>query len=93
MAEAAPVANGMGLPVGVGVTPPVEAMVGEATPEGVLEQAYTVTTLECGQHTDTGFRSHGYSLLGRCDSGHGGDGKSEDVELHFEGGVFVFKNG
>lgn len=48
MAEAAPVANGMGLPVGVGVTPPVEATVGEATPEGVLEQAYTVTTLACG---------------------------------------------
>lgn len=35
--------------------------------------------------------SRGYSLLGRCDSGHGGDGKGEDVELHFDGRVFVLK--
>jgi hypothetical protein len=40
LAEAAPVAYGMGLPVGAaGVAPPVEATVGEATPEGVAEQA------------------------------------------------------
>jgi hypothetical protein len=29
--------------------------------------------------------------LGRCDSSHGGDGKSEDVELHFDGGEFVLE--
>lgn len=42
MAEPAPVAYGIGLPVGAdGVAPPVEATVGEATPEGaeVLAQA------------------------------------------------------
>lgn len=42
LAEPAPVAYGIGLPVGAdGVAPPVEATVGEATPEGaeVLAQA------------------------------------------------------
>jgi hypothetical protein len=49
LAEAAPVANGIGLPVGVGGTAtPVEATVGEATPDVaglLLGQAMTVTIL------------------------------------------------